>query len=334
MPRAQRMTRANGSASLGRAPPPVRRTLALALLALAAPTAASAHVDSSALFAAAVRQPTPVFVVSGHGWGHGVGLAQYGAYGYAKRGRVLLANGKAQLTISSKADFTVTDATGEKHDVAAGMVTLGPKLKLKVDAATKAKALPGPLLFGPGTQPLELGRPGHGRPGRAVRGPHREDVLLLHVGRPDDVRGGRLGHADPVSRLGARPVRHALALPRLGAVRLHGDEARESAPRAGPPPRRADADERFRPRGERDGGRRKRRVDGDRSGRPEGARAALDLVQRRRGLAVAAGGRDADRLRRAGEAHRPRPRRNWSWARKPCRDREDLGRRGPREGGL
>src|SRR5919201_2208006 len=158
MPRAQRMTRANGSASLGRAPPPVRRTLALALLALAAPTAASAHVDSSALFAAAVRQPTPVFVVSGHGWGHGVGLAQYGAYGYAKRGRVLLANGKAQLTISSKADFTVTDATGEKHDVAAGMVTLGPKLKLKVDAATKAKALPGPLLFGPGTQPLELGR--------------------------------------------------------------------------------------------------------------------------------------------------------------------------------
>jgi stage II sporulation protein D len=165
----------------------VRRTLALALLALAAPTAASAHVDSSALFAAAVRQPTPVFVVSGHGWGHGVGLAQYGAYGYAKHGlgyrailahyytgttigvapvkrvRVLLANGKAQLTISSKADFTVTDATGEKHDVAAGMVTLGPKLKLKVDAATKAKALPGPLLFGPGTQPLELGRPYRGQ---------------------------------------------------------------------------------------------------------------------------------------------------------------------------
>src|ERR671936_765133 len=182
MPRAQRMTRANGSASLGRAPPPVRRTLALALLALAAPTAASAHVDSSALFAAAVRQPTPVFVVGGHGWGHGVGLAQYGAYGYAKHGlgyrailahyytgttigvapvkrvRVLLANGKAQLTISSKADFTVTDATGEKHDVAAGDVILGPKLKLKVDGAAKAKALPGPLLFGPGTAPLELGR--------------------------------------------------------------------------------------------------------------------------------------------------------------------------------
>ena len=109
-------------------------------------------------------------------------MGQYGAYGYAKHGfgyrsilahyypgttigpapvrkvRVLLAQKKAKLTISSTADFTVTDATGEKHDVAAGTKTLDSKLKLKVDAATKAKALPGPLLFAPGTAPLELGR--------------------------------------------------------------------------------------------------------------------------------------------------------------------------------
>jgi stage II sporulation protein D len=163
----------------------VRRPLVLAFLALAFPAAASAHVDASAFVAAA--RPTPVFVVSGHGWGHGVGMGQYGAYGYAKHGlgyrailahyypgttigtapvkrvRVLLAQKKAKLTISSTADFTVTDATGEKHDVAAGPTTLDSKLKLKVDAAAKAKALPGPLLFAPGTAPLELGRPYRGQ---------------------------------------------------------------------------------------------------------------------------------------------------------------------------
>ena len=35
-------------------------------------------------------KPTTVdvttFVITGHGWGHGVGMAQWGAYGYAKHG--------------------------------------------------------------------------------------------------------------------------------------------------------------------------------------------------------------------------------------------------------
>jgi stage II sporulation protein D len=171
-----------GSASLGRARfPPVLRSLVLAAL-LVVPAPSSARVD-----ARAARTPTPLFVVSGHGWGHGVGMAQYGAYGYAKHGfgyrailahyysgttigpssvrkvRVLLAQKKAKLKISSTADFTVTDATGEKHDVAAGAKTLDAKLKLKVDTAAKAKALPGPLLFTPGAAPLELGRPYRGQ---------------------------------------------------------------------------------------------------------------------------------------------------------------------------
>src|ERR687887_258763 len=80
-----------------------------------------------------------------------------------RRVRVLLAQKKAKLTISSAADFTVTDAAGEKHDVAAGKITLDSKLKLKADAAAKAKALPGPLLFAPGTSPLELGHPYRGQ---------------------------------------------------------------------------------------------------------------------------------------------------------------------------
>ena len=115
----------------------MRRLLTLAaLLALAAPTAAYAHVDASG-----TRTPTPLFVVSGHGWGHGVGMSQYGAFGYAKHGvgyrgilahyypgttlgtapvrkvRVLLGQGKAKLTISSTADFTVTDAAGNTSSV-------------------------------------------------------------------------------------------------------------------------------------------------------------------------------------------------------------------------
>jgi stage II sporulation protein D len=161
----------------------VRRPFALAaLLVLAVPASVSARVDASA-----ARQPAPLFVVSGHGWGHGVGMGQYGAYGYAKHGlgyrsilahyypgttigaaavrrvRVLLAQKKAKLTIASAADFTVTDATGEKHDIAAGKITFDSKLRLKVDAAAKAKALPGPLLFAPMTAPLELGRPYRGQ---------------------------------------------------------------------------------------------------------------------------------------------------------------------------
>jgi stage II sporulation protein D len=159
----------------------VLRTLVLAAL-LVVPAPASARVDATA-----ARAPTPLFVLSGHGWGHGVGMGQYGAYGYAKHGvgyrailahyysgttigtapvrkvRVLLAQKKAKLTISSTADFSVTDAAGDKHDVTAGTITLDSKLKLKVDAAAKAKPLPGPLLFAPGTAPLELGRPYRGQ---------------------------------------------------------------------------------------------------------------------------------------------------------------------------
>jgi len=159
----------------------VRRTLVVALLLLAAPTVASARLDGARALIA-TRPATPLFVVSGHGWGHGVGMSQYGAFGYAKHGlgyrailqhyypgttigsaplrrvRVLLAQGKAKLTISSTADFTVTDGTGQPHAVAAGKTTFDSKLELKVDTAAKAKALPGPLVFSPGTAPLELGR--------------------------------------------------------------------------------------------------------------------------------------------------------------------------------
>jgi stage II sporulation protein D len=120
-----------------------------------------------------------MFYVAGHGWGHGVGLAQYGAYGYAlhgsaygdivahyypgttlgdsalKRVRVLLVGSAKSVTISSTAAFTVRDASGKAHDLVAGKQKLGPGLKLKLAASTKA--LPGPLVFSPGSAALKVG---------------------------------------------------------------------------------------------------------------------------------------------------------------------------------
>src|SRR5205809_2276247 len=155
--------------------PRMRRPLALflVLLAGAAPSAqARPH---------AAPGPHATFVVTGHGWGHGVGMSQYGAYGYAQHGftyaqivahyfpgtelgtatgkvRVLLSSGTATLKIGSTSDFTVRDGNGASHDVAAGTYTLTRALKLKVDAAPKAQALVPPLLFRPGTDALSLGR--------------------------------------------------------------------------------------------------------------------------------------------------------------------------------
>jgi stage II sporulation protein D len=128
------------------------------------------------------------FFVSGHGWGHGVGLAQYGAYGYAlhgwtydqivahyypgtdlgdapvKRVRVLLAGAAKSVAISSRSPFTVRDGAGKTHKLPAGKQQLGPGLKLKLPSSTKA--LPAPLTFSPGASALALG-------GRSYRGTFR-----------------------------------------------------------------------------------------------------------------------------------------------------------------
>src|SRR5262249_7362176 len=118
----------------------------------------------------------------GHGWGHGVGMGQDGAYGYAKHGwayakilahyypgtalakttvplvRVLLADGAKSVSVTSKAPFRVRDADGNSYPLAAGTYALGPALKGRGQANAAPKALPGPLRFTPGRLPLQLGR--------------------------------------------------------------------------------------------------------------------------------------------------------------------------------
>jgi stage II sporulation protein D len=159
----------------------MRRPLALSLVAVVLTVAVSAAS------AREVRRSAPLpanatFLITGHGWGHGVGLSQYGAYGYAQHGwtyqrivghyytgtelgtepsqkiRVLLAGGSASLKLGSASAFTVRDATGATHDVAPGTYTLTASFKLKVDNGTKPVRLQQPLLFQPGTSPLTLGR--------------------------------------------------------------------------------------------------------------------------------------------------------------------------------
>src|ERR671938_352349 len=52
--------------------------------------AALALTGSAASQSARSDPPTvrtqPTFFISGHGWGHGLGLSQYGAYGFAQHG--------------------------------------------------------------------------------------------------------------------------------------------------------------------------------------------------------------------------------------------------------
>jgi len=166
-------------ASLGRVLPGVRsmrRTLLLvSVLLLVAGSAA--HARSSAQ---PVPQAAATFVVTGHGWGHGVGLSQWGAYGYAQKGfdyekivlhyfpgtelgdapvsrvRVLLTSGVKTLTVNSTVDFKVRDGSGVVHTLSAGAYPLTTALKLRVDGQSKASALPGPLLFQPGSAALAL----------------------------------------------------------------------------------------------------------------------------------------------------------------------------------
>jgi stage II sporulation protein D len=148
--------------------------LAVAALCLAGPAAGGTTVAVA------------TFVFSGHGWGHGIGLSQYGALGYAQHGstygqivahyypgtqlgaapvrsiRVLLADTKKVVTVSSGAGFRVKDAAGQVHQLAAGDYAFGRALLLKLDGVTQTQ-LPGPLVFSPQGSALELnGKPYRG----------------------------------------------------------------------------------------------------------------------------------------------------------------------------
>src|SRR5579885_3501764 len=129
-------------------------------VALAAVAAALA-LPGSALAA-------PTFLLDGGGWGHGVGMSQWGAEGYALHGydyrqilahyyphtslqaaaprpvRVLLLQARPVVRVSSSAPFLVVDARGRKlHLPAASSVAVTPRL------VVRRLRLVGPLRFEP-----------------------------------------------------------------------------------------------------------------------------------------------------------------------------------------
>jgi stage II sporulation protein D len=107
-----------------------------------------------------------VFVLTGAGNGHGVGLSQYGALAQARAGRsaadilafyypgtrierrpsqtvrVLLAAAAKTVALSSTAPLRVRDAAGRTLELPAGKTTLGPDLVLPVDGAPTPLAPP------------------------------------------------------------------------------------------------------------------------------------------------------------------------------------------------
>jgi stage II sporulation protein D len=167
----------------------------LIVVVLALGLAGSAAPRSSPSEPPTVRTQ-PTFFVSGHGWGHGLGMPQYGAYGYAQHGwkwdrivkhyfpgttigqapvsrvRILLAGSVKRATIGSKLPIQVIDGDGKKHPLDAGTYTVGSAFKAAdpTDPQAMPKALTYPLEFKPGANALTFN-------GRGYRGSLR--VLKL-----------------------------------------------------------------------------------------------------------------------------------------------------------
>ena len=139
--------------------------LALALVA-ASPASTNATTAATAV------------VISGHGWGHGIGLSQWGAQERARAGwsyarilsfyypgttlapapaaqvRVLLAE-RPRVQLGSGAPFTIRDAAGVVVSFAAG------RYQLDADGRIGSRALALPAVASPGAAPLELGATGY-----------------------------------------------------------------------------------------------------------------------------------------------------------------------------
>ena len=162
------------------------RLFALSVFALAvAATTAAAQAPAPA----ATTPGEAVFAVSGRGWGHGVGMSQWGAYGQAREGRtydeilahyyagtelgragknevrVLLADGVHAVTVQSPTPFTVVGASGRVVKRPAGALVLTPELRLR----GLKKQLKGPLVVRPGKAPLSLDGAAYGASSRSRR---------------------------------------------------------------------------------------------------------------------------------------------------------------------
>jgi len=164
----------------------VRTTLAAALVA-------------GFFLAAAPALGVRGFVITGRGWGHGIGMSQYGAEGFALHGwsyrrilehyyrgtrlertenrvvRVLVAAGRRQVTIRSRRPYRLKDASGRAWTLHPRETRLGTSGRVRVRG--KRRALRFPVAFAPGASVLSVdGNAYRGRL-RVIRDGRRLDVV-------------------------------------------------------------------------------------------------------------------------------------------------------------
>jgi stage II sporulation protein D len=120
------------------------------------PRAVAAIAALAVFGAGTARAATTTLIVTGHGWGHGVGMSQWGAYGYARHGwayrrilfhyypgtklshrgepyvRVLLADGVAAVRIGCTRRITVSDGRRFWRQLPAKTYSVGPRFLLPV----------------------------------------------------------------------------------------------------------------------------------------------------------------------------------------------------------
>jgi stage II sporulation protein D len=143
------------------------------------PLAALAVLALAVVVAGRAAPPPKVdaaFLLTGGGWGHGVGLSQWGAYGQAKAGRsyreilrhyypgtelgqlaaevpkqvrVLVGSDLEAVAVGSGGPFRVRDRAARTYELPAGSVRVTSSLELPVGAEGRPRRLVGPLVFLP-----------------------------------------------------------------------------------------------------------------------------------------------------------------------------------------
>jgi stage II sporulation protein D len=151
-------------------------------------------------------------VITGRGWGHGVGMSQWGAYGYARHGwswrrilahyypgtalgsasnsrvRVLLAAGQPRVSFACPGTIEVSDATGRTRTLAGGAYSVGGRLILPLARKHHGLPLPSPIAIAcPSAPILWNGGAYHGT--LVVRSDGRRLAVVDAVDLEDYLRG-------------------------------------------------------------------------------------------------------------------------------------------------
>ena len=152
----------------------LRLGVALLLAAVACATAGTARAGTA-------------LIVAGHGWGHGVGMSQWGAYGYARHGwqyrrilshyypgtkmgqvgdlrvRVLLAQGVSAVTAGCATQIRISDGRHLRWRLRAGTYGIGTRLVLPVRHGGRGLSFGRLVILECPRAPLAFdGRPYHG----------------------------------------------------------------------------------------------------------------------------------------------------------------------------